>query len=30
VDAWYWNQTLNIVFVKIYDNRADTTVSAAY
>ncbi|MEN9841739.1 MAG: hypothetical protein RL376_1539, partial [Verrucomicrobiota bacterium] len=30
VDAWYWNQSLNIVFVKIYDNRADTTVSAAY
>ncbi|MBW8780478.1 MAG: glycosyl hydrolase family 31 [Verrucomicrobia bacterium] len=29
-DCWYWNQSLNIVFVKIYDNRADTTVSAAY
>jgi alpha-glucosidase len=29
-DCWYWNQTLNIVFVKIYDNRADSTVSAAY
>ncbi len=30
VDAWYWNQSLNIVFVKIFDTRADTTVSAAY
>lgn len=30
VDAWYWNQSLNIVFVKLFDNRADTTVSAAY
>jgi alpha-glucosidase len=30
VDAWYWNQSLNIVFVKIYDNRADTLVSASY
>jgi alpha-glucosidase len=30
VDAWYWNQTLNIVFVKIYGYRADTTVSASY
>lgn len=30
VDAWYWNQSLNIVFVKIFDNRADTTVGAAY
>lgn len=29
-DAWYWNQSVNIVFVKIFDNRADTTVSAAY
>lgn len=29
-DAWYWNQSINIVFVKIFDNRADTTVSAAY
>lgn len=30
VDCWYWNQTLNIVFVKIFDNRADSTVSASY
>jgi alpha-glucosidase len=30
VDAWYWNPSLNIVFVKIFDDRADTTVSAAY
>ncbi len=30
VDCWYWNQSLNIVFVKIYDNRADSTVSASY
>ena len=29
-DAWYWNQSLNIVFVKVFDNRADTTISAAY
>lgn len=29
-DAWYWNQSINIVFVKIFDNSADTTVSAAY
>lgn len=30
VDAWYWNASLDIVFVKIFDTRADTTVSAAY
>ncbi|GEP44072.1 TIM-barrel domain-containing protein [Brevifollis gellanilyticus] len=30
VDAWYWNQSLNIVFVKIFDNRTDTLVSASY
>lgn len=29
-DAWYWNQSINIVFVKIFDNRSDTTVAAAY
>ncbi len=29
-DAWYWNQSVNIVFVKIFDNRPDTTVSADY
>jgi hypothetical protein len=29
-DAWYWNQSINIVFVKIFDNRSDTTVVAAY
>lgn len=29
-DAWYWNQSLNIVFVKIFDNTADTLVSAFY
>ena len=29
-DAWYWNQTLNIVFVKLYDNSSDTLVSASY
>ncbi|MEO7099239.1 MAG: TIM-barrel domain-containing protein [Luteolibacter sp.] len=29
-DAWYWNASLNIVFVKIFDNRADTTVIASY
>jgi alpha-glucosidase len=29
-DAWYWNQSINIVFVKIFDNRPDTTVVAAY
>ena len=30
VDAWYWNQTVNIVFVKIFDNRPDSTVSVNY
>jgi alpha-glucosidase len=29
-DAWYWNQSLNTVFVKVYDEAADTTVSANY
>lgn len=29
-DAWYWNEQLDIVFVKVFDNRADTLVSASY
>jgi alpha-glucosidase len=29
-DAWYWNESINIVFVKVFDNRPDTTVVAAY
>jgi len=29
-DAWYWNEAVNIVFVKIFDNRPDTLVVAAY
>jgi len=29
-DAWYWNESINIVFVKVFDNRSDTTVVAAY
>jgi alpha-glucosidase len=29
-DAWYWNASINIVFVKIFDNRSDTTVSVTY
>ena len=29
-DSWYWNQSLNIVFVKIFDTRPDTTVIASY
>jgi alpha-glucosidase len=30
VDAWYYNESIDIVFVKIFDNRADTTVTVAY
>jgi alpha-glucosidase len=30
VDAWYWNASIDIVFVKLFDNRADTTVSIGY
>ncbi|MFD0892867.1 DUF4968 domain-containing protein [Luteolibacter ambystomatis] len=29
-DAWYWNQSINVVFVKIFDNKSDTTVVASY
>ncbi len=30
VDAWYWNQIVNIVYVKLFDNRADSTLSVNY
>ena len=30
VDAWYWNQSINIVFVKIFDTKPDTTLVVAY
>lgn len=30
VDAWYWNQSLQIAFAKVADNHADTTLSFAY
>jgi alpha-glucosidase len=30
VDAWYYNSSVQIVFVKIFDNRPDTTVTVAY
>jgi hypothetical protein len=29
-DAWYYNQSINIVFVKLMDNVADTTLSVTY
>lgn len=29
-DAWYWNEGIDIVFVKIFDNSADTTISVHY
>jgi alpha-glucosidase len=29
-DAWYWNASINIVFVKIFDNQSVTTVSVTY
>ena len=30
VDAWYWNDAIDTVFVKVFDNRADTTVAVDY
>jgi len=30
VDCWYWNASIQIAFVKIFDRSSDTTVSAAY
>jgi alpha-glucosidase len=30
VDAWYWNQSIQIAFAKINDNRADTTIAFTY
>lgn len=30
VDCWYWNQSIDIVFIKVFDNSADTTLSAYY
>jgi alpha-glucosidase len=29
-DAWYWNESIDVVFVKIFDNRPDTTVVVTY
>jgi alpha-glucosidase len=29
-DAWYWNQSVNIVFVKLFDTRSDSTVTVVY
>ena len=29
-DAWYWNESLNTVFLKIFDNKADTTLITSY
>jgi hypothetical protein len=30
VDAWYWNQGLQIVFIKINDDRPDSTITVNY
>ena len=30
VDAFYWNESIQIVFAKIVDNRADTTITFNY
>ncbi len=30
VDAWYWNSDIDIVFVKLFDTRPDTTVTIGY
>jgi alpha-glucosidase len=30
VDCWYWNASIDIVFIKVFDNRPDTTLSAYY
>jgi alpha-glucosidase len=30
VDAWYWNASIQIAFARIFDNRADTTVTFDY
>lgn len=29
-DCWYWNESLDIVFVKVFYNSPDTTISASY
>ncbi len=29
-DAWYWNESIDIVFVKLFANTTDTTVSVTY
>lgn len=30
VDAWYWNASIDIVFVKLFDQRSDSTLTVAY
>jgi alpha-glucosidase len=30
VEAWYWNASVQIAFVKVFDNRLDTTVTVDY
>jgi len=30
VDAWYWNESIQIAFVKAIDNKPDTTVTVHY
>jgi alpha-glucosidase len=30
VDAWYWNASIQIAFLKVFDNRPDTTVTVDY
>jgi len=30
VDSWYWNSSIQIAFAKIFDNKADTTVTFRY
>jgi hypothetical protein len=30
VDAWYWNESIQIAFAKLFDNRADTTLVFNY
>jgi len=30
VDAWYWNSSIGIVFVKLFDNRPDSTLTVGY
>jgi alpha-glucosidase len=29
-DSWYWNQSIQIAFAKVFDNRPDTTIAFQY